>query len=124
MRTLTTIWAAAILGAAVLFAAGAQAAPSALADACAKDIKSLCSNVKPGAGKVSACVKSHFKDLSADCQVALVRTAAVGRACKADVKKLCSGEKSGEAAGSCLTKHAADLSAGCKEAMTKAQAAN
>ena len=114
---------AAAFGAALLLAGSAAAAPSALETACAKDIKTLCSNVKPGGGKISACVKSHFKDLSADCQVVLVRQAAVGRACKDDIKSLCGKEKAGAGAAKCLTDRKADVSAACKDAMTKAQGA-
>jgi Cysteine rich repeat len=114
----------ATLGAALLLGSAAQAATSALEQVCAKDIKAFCADVKPGGGKLSRCVKSHFKDLSADCQVTLVRQAAVGRACKADIKKLCSDAKSGGAAASCLTARAADLSSDCKDAMSKAQAAD
>ena len=71
------------LGAALLFAfSAAHAAPSALAKACAKDVKSVCGDVKPGGGKLAACMKEHFSDLSTDCQIAYVKVAAVGRACR------------------------------------------
>ena len=87
----------AALAAALSFgASSAQAAPSAMAKACAKDIKSVCADVKPGGGKLKACVKEHFSDLSTDCQIAIVKAAAVGRACKADAKKLCSDVKPGK----------------------------
>ena len=68
MKALTI---AAALGAALLFAGSASAAPSAVAKACAKDVKSVCGNVKPGGGKLTACVKEHFSDLSTDCQIAI-----------------------------------------------------
>ena len=102
----------------------AQAAPSALAKACAKDIKALCAaDVKSGGGKLKACVKEHFSELSTDCQIAIVKVAAVGRACKADAKKLCSDIKPGKGrVAECLQSHAADLSDGCKEAFAKAEA--
>ena len=68
-------------------------------------------------------MKTHFSDLSEDCQVAIIRAAAVGKACKADVKKLCADVKPGRGTvGECMKSHAADLSDGCKEAMVKAQA--
>jgi hypothetical protein len=103
----------------------AQAAPSAVAKACAKDVKSLCADVKPGGGKVKACVQEHFSDLSTDCQIAIVKAAAVGRACKADAKKLCADVKPGKGhLAECLQSHAADLSDGCKDAMAKAEAGN
>jgi hypothetical protein len=120
MKSLTV---AAALGVALSLAAGAHAAPSALAKACAKDIKSLCADAKPGALK--ACVKDHFSDLSTDCQIAYIKAAAVGRACKADMTKFCADVKPGKGSkAECLKSHAADLSDGCKEAMAKAAAGN
>ena len=100
----------------------AYAAPSALAEACAKDVKSVCANVKPGRGALKACMESHYKELSADCQVAIVREAAVGRACKSDIKQFCGKAKSGKGAASCLKDHSADISTGCNEALSKARA--
>jgi len=102
----------AALGAALLLAGpAANAAPSALAKACAKDVKSVCSDVKPGGGKLAACMKEHFSELSTDCQIAYVKVAAVGRACKADMKKFCADVKPGQnAKAACLKSHSADLS--------------
>ena len=117
-------WASTVaLGAAVLLSgSAANAAPSALAKACAKDIKSVCGDVKPGGGK-AACMKDHFSDLSADCQIAYIKVAAVGRACKAEMKQFCADVKPGKGGkAECLKSHAAELSEGCKEAMAKAAA--
>ena len=93
----------AALGAALLFASsGADAA--SLAKACAKDIKSVCADVKPD--KRAACMKEHFSELSTDCQIAYVKVAAVGRACKADMKKFCADVKPGKnAKAECLKSH-------------------
>ena len=111
------------LGAALSLPAAAFAAPTAMAKACAKDIKTVCAGVKPGGGALKDCVKSHFSDLSADCQVAIIRTAAVGRACKADLKQFCADVKPGKGAkAECLKSHASEVSEGCKEAMAKAEA--
>jgi hypothetical protein len=110
---------------ALMLVGAADAAPSAMAKACAKDIKSVCADVKPGGGALKDCVKTHFSDLSADCQVAIIRAAAVGRACKADVKQFCAEVKPGKGAvADCVKSHAADLSEGCKDAMAKAEAGN
>ena len=72
-----------------------NAAPSALAKACAKDVESVCGDVKPGGSNPAACMKEHFSDLSTDCQIPYVKVAAVGRACKADMKKFCANVKPG-----------------------------
>ena len=111
------------LGVALLFAcSAAQAAPSAIATACAKDVKSVCGDVKPGGGKLAACMKEHFSDLSTDCQIAYIKQAAVGRACKADTTKFCGDMKPGKGSkAQCLKSHSADLSEGCKAAMAKAE---
>ncbi len=121
MKTLTI---AAAFGAALLVSHSALAAPSALAKACAADVKKYCGDVKPRKGAVADCMKSHYTDLSADCQVAYVRAAAVGKSCKADIKQFCADAKSGKRGADCLKSHAADLSSGCKDAMAKAGAGN
>jgi hypothetical protein len=120
MRTLT--WVAA-LSAAFLMTHSAFAATAA-ARACAADIKAQCGDVmKAGGRPLKDCMKTHFSDLSEDCQVAIIRAAAVGKACKADARKLCADVKPGRGTvAGCLKSHAADLSGGCKEAMAKAQA--
>ena len=120
MRTLTCI---AALTAALLMTHSAFAASTA-AKACAADIKAQCADVmKPGGAPLKDCMQKHFSDLSEDCQVAIIRVAAVGKACKADAKKLCGDAKPGRGAmASCMRSHAADLSDGCKEALAKSGA--
>jgi hypothetical protein len=113
---------AALGGAMLLSISAGYAAPSAIAETCKADVMQFCADVKPGAVKLTACIKSHFKDLSADCQVAFIRVAAVGRDCKSDIKSFCSDAKSKMAVPACLKAHADSLSASCKDAMTKAQA--
>ena len=67
-------------------------------------------------------MKAHFSDLSADCQAAIVRAAAVGRACKADVNQFCANVEPGKGAiADCMKEHAAEISGVCREAMTKAE---
>jgi hypothetical protein len=120
MKTLACV---AALGAALIMTHSAFAA--SLGKICASDIKAQCGDVKPGGGKLRDCMKTHFSDLSEDCQVAIIRAAAEGRACKADAKKLCADAKGSQRAKlDCLKSHSADLSDGCKEAMAKAEAGN
>ena len=62
---------------------------------------------------------------AADCQVAIIRAAAIGKACKADVKQICADVKQGKGAiADCMKSHTADISDDCKEAMAKAEAGN
>jgi hypothetical protein len=115
MRTLTCI---AALSAALLMTPSAFAATTA-AKVCAADVKKQCGDeMKSGGAAINECMKTHFSDLSADCQVAIVRTAAVRKACRPDEKKLCADVKPG-AMGACMKSHAADLSGDCKEALAK-----
>jgi Cysteine rich repeat len=118
MRTLTYI---VVLSAALLTTHSAFAA-SAVVKACRTDIKAQCGDeAKSGGAKLKDCMKTHFSDLSEDCQVAIIRTAAVGKACKADAKKLCADVKPGRGSvAACMKSHVADLSDGCKEALAKA----
>ena len=117
MRTLT--WIAA-LGAALLMSHSAFAA-SAVVKACRTDIKAQCGDeMKSGGAALKDCMKTHFSDLSEDCQVAIIRAAAVGKACRADEKKLCADVKPGRGSlAQCMKSHAADLSDACKEALAK-----
>ena len=54
MKMLTCI---AALGAALMLAGAVHAAPSAIAETCKADVKQFCADVKPGAGKLTACIK-------------------------------------------------------------------
>jgi hypothetical protein len=115
MRTLTCI---AALSAALLMTHPAFAASTA-AKVCAADIKAQCADVmKSGGAPLKDCMQKHFSDLSEECQVAIIRVAAVGKACRADAKKLCADAKPGKGT-ECLKSHAADLSDGCKAALAK-----
>jgi hypothetical protein len=95
----------------------------AVAKACADDIKTQCQGVQPGEGRIKACIKSHFADLSQPCQAVLMKAAAIGKACGADVKKVCAGVKPGGGRiEACVKSHMADLSDPCKDALTEAAA--
>jgi hypothetical protein len=120
MRTWTCIVA---LCAALLTAHSAIAASTA-ARICAADIKAQCGDVMRSGGlALKDCMKTHFSNLSEDCQVAIIRAAAVGKACRADAKRLCADIKPGRGTvPACMKSHAADLSGACKEAIAKAQA--
>ena len=120
MKTLTCI---AALGAVMVMSHPIFAA--SLGKICAADIKTQCADeMKSGGAALKDCMKKHFSDLSADCQVGIVRAAAVSRACRPDVKKLCADAKPGKAIADCMKEHAADVSDRCKDAMAKAEAGN
>ena len=55
-------------------ARAAETAPAAtgpVAEACKKDMETLCPGVQPGDGRVAACMKEHRRKLSDDCKAAL-----------------------------------------------------
>ena len=107
----------------LLSATSGMAQQPAAVKACAADIKAQCAGVQPGEGRVKACIKSHFSDLSAPCQGYLVKAAAIAKACSADVKKVCADVKPGGGEiAACMKSHIADVSEPCKDAMTQAAA--
>ena len=51
-------------------------APPSLADlhaACDTDIQKLCAGVKPGGGRILACLKQHQESVSDNCKLTVVR---------------------------------------------------
>src|SRR6266853_832968 len=93
----------------LLSATGANAQQRAIAQACAADIKSHCAGVQPGGGRIRACIKEHFKELSEPCQTGLTRVAAIGKVCASDIKTSCAGAKPGGGeVASCIKAHLAD----------------
>jgi hypothetical protein len=88
-------------------------------EACKPDVEKFCQGIKPGDGRIAACLKSHDSELAPACHqiVDRVDTAIheVHEACKADVEKLCQGvQPGGGRIRACLKSHEADLSEGCK----------
>jgi hypothetical protein len=88
---------------------------------CALDRRRLCSNVQPGAGRITACMKAHEKQLSAACRVrrqtvkqTRTKRKSVLASCSSDSAKLCSGKK---APLRCLNNHQAKVSAACRAAL-------
>jgi len=53
------------------YAQSASPAEGALREACAGDFKKLCSDVRPGGGRVVQCLNSHHDQLTTACQEAL-----------------------------------------------------
>ncbi len=91
---------------------------------CQVDVGRLCSTVKPGEGRMMACLARHHDDLSTSCQAeterfeaAREKVLAVRSACKADVDRLCKSESNH--AGTlvqCLETRLAEVSPECRAA--------
>ena len=114
MKTLMIIGAAVLLSASV-----ATAQQRSHAGACASDIKSKCPDVKPGEGRVRACVKEHLTEFSEPCQARLAKIAETGKACKEDVKQSCADKKRLRRVA-CMKEALGKVSDPCKEALAQA----
>lgn len=98
-------------------AAQAQQAP------CAADIKTLCTGIQPGEGRLKACIKSHLSDLSKTCDERVLTVAVTGKLCKTDVAKLCAGIVPGTGGiRACIKSHIAEVSDPCRDAMARSAA--
>ena len=107
-----------LLVGASLFGTTASAMAQPRIGACAADIRKHCADIQPGEGRISACVKEHFNDLSDACKVRLARIAAVAKACIPDVKEHCASAGRGRGRiATCLKGILTDLSDTCKAAL-------
>jgi Skp family chaperone for outer membrane proteins len=104
---------------AALLLFGSSALAQGAAKACVSDIKKLCADVRPGEGRIAACVKDHIKDLSEPCQNLLAKTAAAAKACTADVKQHCADAGRPAAKVVCLKSALVNLSDECKSAVSQ-----
>lgn len=133
---------AAILGALLMFGATNGAGAQELGekvreigknvrDACAKDMRSFCTQVSPGEGRMVACFYAHGDKLSVGCDMALVEAGdklawfadevskAIG-VCAADIRDYCSGMTPGEGRiFQCLRDNQGDLSLGCTQVVNR-----
>jgi hypothetical protein len=99
-----------------------MAQASAARQACAADIKQLCAEIKPGEGRLKACVKEHFGQLSATCQTALLNNVTITKSCKADAEQKCSGiQPGGGRIQTCMRDHFTELTKDCKESLLLAK---
>ena len=60
-----------LAGALLLSASAAWAASGGVRQACAGDVKALCSGIKPGGGRLAACMRDNTDKLSQGCRQAL-----------------------------------------------------
>ena len=86
---------------------------------CREDVNKFCKDIRPGGGRIWACLKSHEAELSAPCRehMALMREKMSGfmQACRSDRRKFCSGIPAGRGRiVACLKSHLDELSEECK----------
>jgi hypothetical protein len=100
-----------------------------VANGCKTEITTYCKDVKPGEGRILACLYAYEDKLSGKCEYALYDAAArleravaaltyVAKECEADIVANCSGVKAGEGRVlQCLQKNEAKVSQRCKGAV-------
>ena len=98
-------------------------------DGCQKDIETYCKGVKPGEGRILACLYAYQDKLSSRCEYALYDAAAqleraitaltyLASECKEDLKAYCSDVKPGEGRLiNCIDKNMEKVSNRCKQAI-------
>jgi hypothetical protein len=100
-------------------------------DVCSVDLYRLCPDVKPGGGRINACLSDRYADVSSSCRAYLDRikdarnqVTALRDACRADVERLCVGVQS-EAGPlvACLQEHEQGLSPACTPSLPLAMTA-
>ena len=100
-----------------------------VANGCKTEIATYCKDVKPGEGRILACLYAYEDKLSGKCEYALYDAAArleravaaltyVAKECEADLAANCAGVKAGEGRLlQCLEKNEAKVSQRCKGAI-------
>ncbi len=100
-----------------------------VANGCKTEITTYCKDVKPGEGRVLACLYAHEDKLSGKCEYALYDAAGrleravtaltyVATECHADLVANCAGVKAGDGRLlECLEKNDAKVSTRCKGAL-------
>ncbi len=101
-----------------------------VATGCEKELKSYCSEVTPGEGRILACLYAHGDKISGQCEYALYDAAAqleryvaalsyVVNECEDDLKQYCASVQAGEGrlAECLLVKNKDKISKRCSQAM-------
>jgi hypothetical protein len=83
---------------------------------CATDVQSLCSGLKPGGGRILACLQSHVGELSVGCSTILSKAIWTAEQCAADIRQFCPQATAGNVSD-CMKPHLAEASASCKSAL-------
>ena len=131
-RMKTLIALGATLGLVILSTHGTWALEKivkSVAEGCNKEIRTYCSNVTPGEGRVLACLFSHQDKLSGRCEYALYDAAVqleravaaltyVANECDADLETYCANIRPGEGRlAQCLKKNEKKLNQRCTQAI-------
>ena len=85
---------------------------------CATDIQSLCAGVKPGGGRVLACLQQHVAagDLSVGCSTILSKAIWTAQQCAGDIRQFCPNATYANV-GDCMRPNLGKASAACQSAL-------
>ena len=85
---------------------------------CATDIQSLCAGIKPGRGRVLACLQEHVAagDLSVGCSTILSKAIWTAQQCAGDIRQFCPGATYANV-GDCMRPHLGQASDTCRSAL-------
>jgi hypothetical protein len=83
---------------------------------CTTDVQSLCADVKPGQGRVLACLQSHVGELSVGCSTILSKAVWTAQQCAGDIRQFCPGATFGTVSN-CMQPHLGEVSGTCKSAL-------
>ena len=101
-----------------------------LAKACQGELENYCSQVTPGNARLLHCMAAHEDKISGQCEYAFYQAATlleqlsaaiahVATQCKVDIETHCSDVELGDGRIlACLADHDADVSGGCKKAIS------
>lgn len=120
-----------LLAAAITLPASAQQSlAEQVVEGCDTEVETYCQAVKPGDGRLLACLYAHSDKLSGQCEFALYDAAVrldraisaltyVAGECRADIQSVCTGVQMGEGRiAQCLIDNADELSQPCDRALT------
>ena len=108
-----------VLCAALLSRTGSRAYAEEQKLACSEEIAQYCKGVKPGGGRILACLKEHEKDLTPSCREKVAgiekRLEEAKLICAKDMEKFCKGIEPGEGRiAKCLNEHIEEISPDCR----------
>jgi hypothetical protein len=103
-----------------------ESAYSAGRDACEEDVAKFCKDVRPGGGRIAACLKAHENELSPSCKASVGEARKKAwdwqQACAADASRFCKDTKPGGGRIlKCLAANERDLDPRCKQALEEAR---
>jgi hypothetical protein len=117
-----------IVGVAALLVCSMPYLTTAQQGPCSADLEKFCKDVKPGGGRIIACLKQHEAEVSEACKKAQgtaqarMHSQGPGPACRADLEKFCKDvQPGGGRLMKCLSEHQSELSPECQAQHKHAQ---